>query len=82
MENAQKSILVSGGAGFIGSHFVDLALSKNYKVVVIDALTYAGSSENLKASENNPNFIFVKGGMCWYHWDTSLTKNIKIHLFL
>lgn len=56
-------ILVTGGAGFIGSNFVHYIL-KTYpedEVVVLDALTYAGNLENLQAAEENPKFRFVRG---------------------
>lgn len=56
-------MLVTGGAGFIGSNFVHHVLREHPEdaVVVLDALTYAGNLENLKAAEGNPNFRFVKG---------------------
>lgn len=58
-----RTILVTGGAGFIGSNFVKLVLDKydDIKVVNVDALTYAGNLENLKEIENNKNYIFAKG---------------------
>ena len=57
-----KQILVTGGAGFIGHHFVELLLRerKESRVIVFDALTYAGSSENLAPFRENANFRFVK----------------------
>jgi dTDP-glucose 4,6-dehydratase len=57
-----KSILITGGAGFIGSHVVKLFVSKypNYQIVNLDALTYAGNLENLKEIEGVPNYTFVK----------------------
>lgn len=57
-----KSILVTGGAGFIGSHVVQLFVEKypSYKIVNLDALTYAGNLENLKAVENASNYYFEK----------------------
>ena len=61
-----QSILVTGGAGFIGSNFVRYML-QNYpgvKVINFDKLTYAGNLENLKDVENNPNYHFVKGDIC------------------
>ena len=58
-----KTILITGGAGFIGSHVVRLFVNKypNYRIVNLDKLTYAGNLENLKDIENAPNYIFEKG---------------------
>ncbi|WP_186756310.1 dTDP-glucose 4,6-dehydratase [Echinicola salinicaeni] len=58
----QKSILITGGAGFIGSHVVKLFVSKypQYKIVNLDCLTYAGNLENLKEVENAENYVFEK----------------------
>lgn len=58
-----KSILVTGGAGFIGSNFVLHFLNKypHYRVVNLDLLTYAGTLENLKEEQANPHHVFVKG---------------------
>jgi len=55
------TLLVTGGAGFIGSHLTDLALARGHRVVVLDALTYAGSLDNLEAARRQPGFTFVKG---------------------
>ena len=56
-------ILVTGGAGFIGSCFVRHILKK-HKVINLDALTYCGNLENLKDVENNPDYEFVHGNIC------------------
>jgi dTDP-glucose 4,6-dehydratase len=58
-----KKILITGGAGFIGSHVVRLFVNKypDYVIVNLDALTYAGNLENLRDIENAPNYSFVKG---------------------
>lgn len=61
-----KTILVTGGAGFIGSNFIPYFISSHpdYKIVNLDALTYAGNLANLKEVEENPNYTFVKGDIC------------------
>ena len=58
-----KTILITGGAGFIGSHVIRLFVNKypDYQVVNLDSLTYAGNLENLKDIENKSNYTFVKG---------------------
>lgn len=58
-----KTILITGGVGFIGSHVVKLFVTKypNYKIINLDKLTYAGNLENLKEIEKAPNYEFVKG---------------------
>ncbi|HEX2859833.1 MAG TPA: dTDP-glucose 4,6-dehydratase [Alphaproteobacteria bacterium] len=60
------SILVTGGAGFIGSNLIEHLLEKypQYKIVNLDALTYAGNPDNLKAVQDNPRYTFVKGDIC------------------
>ena len=60
------NILVTGGAGFIGSCFIRHILNKykDYKVINIDALTYAGNIENLNDVKDNPNYKFVHGNIC------------------
>jgi len=58
-----RTILVTGGAGFIGSNFLKMMLNKHpeYKIINLDALTYAGNLENLKDIEDIPNYIFIRG---------------------
>lgn len=58
-----KNILITGGAGFIGCHVVKLFVEKysDYKIINLDALTYAGNLENLRTIEQAPNYEFVKG---------------------
>lgn len=69
-----KTILVTGGAGFIGSCFIRHELKKHsdYKIINLDALTYCGNLENLKDVENNPNYTFIHGNIC----DKDLVKKI------
>ncbi|MFZ2150112.1 MAG: dTDP-glucose 4,6-dehydratase [Minisyncoccia bacterium] len=59
-------ILVTGGAGFIGSNFIIYMMNKypTYEVVNLDKLTYAGNLDNLKSIENNPNYTFIHGDIC------------------
>ena len=61
-----QTLLITGGAGFIGSNFISYLLKseKNIKVVNLDLLTYAGSPKNLEDLENDPNYIFCKGDIC------------------
>lgn len=58
-----KNILITGGAGFIGSHVVRLFVNKypQYQIFNLDALTYAGNLENIIDIENEPNYTFIKG---------------------
>ncbi|QYR20617.1 dTDP-glucose 4,6-dehydratase [Paenibacillus sp. sptzw28] len=60
------NILVTGGAGFIGSNFIQYMLNKypNYQIVNFDKLTYAGNLENLTSVERNGNYHFIKGDIC------------------
>lgn len=60
-----KKLLVTGGAGFIGSNFIHYMLEKykDYKIICLDVLTYAGNLENLKSVEDHPNYTFVKGNI-------------------
>jgi dTDP-glucose 4,6-dehydratase len=64
--NTNKTILVTGCAGFIGSNFVPYFLEKyeNYNIVNLDLLTYAGDLENLKECEINTSYKFIKGDIC------------------
>ena len=70
-----KNILVTGGAGFIGSNFVKQMLEKekDFSILInLDLLTYAGNLENLKEIENDKRYKFIKGDIC----DRSLVENI------
>lgn len=72
--NKKTAILISGGAGFIGSNFIEHFLEEhnNIKIVNLDKLTYAGELSNLNKVENNINYEFVKGDIC----DTSLVQEL------
>lgn len=67
-------LLVTGGAGFIGSCFIRHMLNKypDYKIINLDLLTYCGNLENLSDIENNQNYVFVKGNIC----DKALVRNL------
>ena len=62
----KKTVIVTGGAGFIGSNFVFHMLAKypEYRIICLDKLTYAGNLSTLKSVMDNPNFRFVKGDIC------------------
>jgi dTDP-glucose 4,6-dehydratase len=82
----EKTILITGGAGFIGSHVVRLFVEKylNYKIVNLDKLTYAGNLENIKDIENSKNYVFEKGDIIDLEFIRSLFKKYEfdgvIHL--
>jgi dTDP-glucose 4,6-dehydratase len=69
-----RKILITGGAGFIGSNFISYLLNTNavIEIVNLDLLTYAGNLSNLKELETNVNYTFVKGDIC----DTQLVKSL------
>ena len=70
-----NTILVTGGAGFIGSNFIHYMMEKYpaYKIINLDKLTYAGNLENLRDVESNPAYKFVKGDIC----DQEAVEKIK-----
>jgi len=73
-------LLVTGGAGFIGSNFIHYILKKypDYQIVNLDLLTYAGNLENLKEAEKNPNYKFVKGDIVDKELVNSLVKDVDL----
>ena len=75
-----KNILITGGAGFIGSHVVRLFVKKypEYHIINLDKLTYAGNLANLKDIENEPNYTFVKADICDYERMTELFQQYDI----
>lgn len=74
-----QKILVTGGAGFIGSNFIRYMLNKHphYKIVNLDKLTYAGNLNNLRDIEKNKNYSFVKGDICNKKIVEKLTKHVN-----
>ncbi len=73
-----QSILVTGGAGFIGSNFVRYMISKYpaIRVIVLDALTYAGNRDNLSDLEKNPRYFFFHGNICNKDIVENLASNV------
>ena len=73
-------LLVTGGAGFIGSNFILYWLKKypQDKIVNLDKLTYAGNLENLKSVEKNPNYVFSQGDICDALFVNSLIRNHQV----
>lgn len=71
-----KNILITGGAGFIGSHVVRLFANKypSYHIYNLDALTYAGNLENIKDLESNKNYTFIRGNIVDEHFIIDLFK--------
>lgn len=79
--NTKKNIIITGGAGFIGSHVVRLFVNKypDYQIVNLDKLTYAGNLENLKDIEDKPNYQFVKGDIVDQQFINKLFEEHQFH---
>ena len=75
-----RNILITGGAGFIGSHVVRLFVNKypDYNIVNLDKLTYAGNLANLKDIEQKPNYTFVRADICDYEKMCEVIREHKI----
>ena len=75
-----KSIIITGGAGFIGSHVVRLFVNKypDYRIINVDKLTYAGNLANLKDIENKPNYRFVRADICDFDTIYALMREEKV----
>lgn len=78
--NFKRNIIITGGAGFIGSHVVRLFVNKypEYRVINVDKLTYAGNTDNLKDIENKPNYMFVKADICDFERMLDLMKSNEV----
>ena len=76
----KKNILITGGAGFIGSHVVRLFVNKypEYRIINLDKLTYAGNLANLKDIEDAPNYVFVKANICDFEKMNELFSSYNI----
>lgn len=76
----KRNILITGGAGFIGSHVVRLFVNKypDYHIICLDKLTYAGNLANLKDIEDAPNYTFVKADICDYETIQALMQQHNI----
>ena len=76
----QRNLLVTGGAGFIGSHVVRLLVNKypQYRIVNLDKLTYAGNLANLADIENAPNYTFVKADICDFEKMLEIFRTYRI----
>lgn len=82
----KRNIIVTGGAGFIGSHVVRLFVKKysDYRIINVDKLTYAGNLANLRDVEQAPNYVFVRADICDYERMSALMREYEadgvIHL--
>ncbi len=76
----KRTIMVTGGAGFIGSHVVRLFVNKypEYRIVNVDKLTYAGNLANLKDIEHSPNYVFVKADICDFETMQKLMADYEV----
>ena len=76
----KRHIIITGGAGFIGSHVVRLFVNKypEYQIINVDKLTYAGNLANLKDIEDRPNYKFVMADICDFDTMLSLMKEYQV----
>ena len=80
LKSMKRNIVITGGAGFIGSHVVRLFVNKypEYNIINLDKLTYAGNLANLKDVEDKPNYKFVKMDICDFEAFYQLMQDEKI----
>ncbi len=76
----KRNIIITGGAGFIGSHVVRLFVNKypDYRIINVDKLTYAGNLANLKDVEDMPNYTFVRADICDFDKMSDLMKEYEV----
>ena len=76
----KRNIIITGGAGFIGSHVVRLFVNKypDYRIINVDKLTYAGNLANLKDIEDKPNYMFVRADICDFDKMLDLVKEYAV----
>ena len=76
----KRNIVITGGAGFIGSHVVRLFVNKypDYHIINLDKLTYAGNLGNLKDIEDKPNYTFIKGDICDFDFILKLMQDYQV----
>lgn len=76
----KRNLLITGGAGFIGSHVVRLFVKKypDYRIVNVDKLTYAGNLANLRDVEQAPNYVFVRADICDYDRMSALMREYEV----
>jgi dTDP-glucose 4,6-dehydratase len=76
----KRNIIITGGAGFIGSHVVRLFVNKypEYRIINVDKLTYAGNLANLKDINDKPNYLFIKEDICNYEAMLQIVKDHQV----
>ena len=76
----ERNIIITGGAGFIGSHVVRLFVNQYpaYRIINVDKLTYAGNLANLKDIEDRPNYVFVKADICDFETISALMSQYRV----
>ena len=77
-----RSFLVTGGAGFIGSHMVDMLLENQHKVIVLDACTYAANASAINDFQNNPDIEFIQGNIANRTLISSLLADFSVDIIL